>query len=90
MSQQPCRVPADLLFLNNLRLQGFFTPHYERGISRPEWLKLMRDLGQMVACGELRAKIAATYPLADVRAAFRHELESGTQRDGKVILLPNA
>lgn len=89
MSMQPCRVPADLLFLNNLRLQGYFMPHYERGIGREEWLAIMRQLGQWVADGALRAKIAATYRLDEIRDAFRHELRSGADRDGKVILLPN-
>lgn len=89
MSMQPCRVPSDLLFLNNLRIQGYFMPHYERGIARDEWLRIMADLGQWVAEGQLQAKIAATYPLSQVREAFRHELESGAARDGKVILLPN-
>jgi NADPH:quinone reductase-like Zn-dependent oxidoreductase len=90
MSMQPCRVPSDLLFLNNLRLQGYFLPHYERGIPRDEWLAIMAQLGRWVADGELQAKIAATYALPQVREAFRHELESGAGRDGKVILLPNA
>ena len=89
MSQQACRVPADLLFLNNLRIQGYFMPHFERGMARGEQLTVLRDLGQWVANGELRAKIAATYALRDVRAAFRHELRTGAARDGKIILLPN-
>ena len=89
MSMQSCRVPADLMFLNNLRLQGFFTPHYERGLPRERWLEIMRDLGEWAADGTLRAKIAATYPLEQVHEAFRHELQSGAARDGKVILLPN-
>ena len=90
MSRQPCRVPSELLFLNNLRIQGYFLPHYERGIARDEWLRIMAQLGGWVADGELRAKIAATYTLAQVKEAFRHELETGTARDGKIILLPNA
>lgn len=90
MSQQPCSVPAELLFLNDLRIQGYFLPHYERGIARDEWLGLMRQLGEWVVDGTLRAKIAGTYPLERVRDAFRHELESGAARDGKVVLLPNA
>jgi trans-2-enoyl-CoA reductase len=89
MSLQPCSVPAELMFLNNLRLQGYFMPHYERGIPRHEWLEIMRQLGEWVAAGELRAKIAGVYTLQQVREAFRHELESGAARDGKIILLPN-
>jgi trans-2-enoyl-CoA reductase len=89
MSLQPCSVPAELMFLNNLRLQGYFMPHYERGIPRQEWLEIMRQLGEWVAAGELRAKIAGVYTLQQVREAFRHELDSGAARDGKIILLPN-
>jgi trans-2-enoyl-CoA reductase len=89
MSLQPCSVPAELMFLNNLRLQGYFMPHYERGIARRDWLEIMRELGEWVAAGELRAKIAGVYTLPQIREAFRHELDSGAARDGKIILLPN-
>lgn len=90
MSMEPCRVPSDLLFLNNLRIQGYFMPHYERGIPRERWLGIMRELGEWVGDGTLRARIVATYPLSQVKEAFRHELRSGAARDGKIVLLPNA
>jgi NADPH:quinone reductase-like Zn-dependent oxidoreductase len=90
MSQRPCEVPADLLFLRDLRLQGYFMPHYEHGLSLAERHALLWQLGERVARGELAAKIAATYRLDEVREACRHELLAGSDRDGKIILLPNA
>lgn len=90
MSQQPCEVPADLLFLRDLRLQGYFMPHYERDLSLAERHALLGELGAWVAAGELRARIAATYTLDEVREACRHELRTGSERDGKIVLLPNA
>lgn len=90
MSQQPCEVPADLLFLRDLRLQGYFMPHYERDLSLAERHALLGELGAWVAAGELRARIAATYTLDEVREACLHELRTGSERDGKIVLLPNA
>jgi NADPH:quinone reductase-like Zn-dependent oxidoreductase len=90
MSRQPCQVPADLMFLRDLRLQGYFMPHYEQGLSLAERHALLWQLGERVARGELAAKIAATYGLDEVREACRHELLAGSERDGKIILLPNA
>jgi NADPH:quinone reductase-like Zn-dependent oxidoreductase len=46
----------------------------------------LRELLSLVASGDLAVPIAATYPLADVRKAFRH-LEVGHLR-GKIVLIP--
>jgi len=47
---------------------------------------LLAELASMVAGGELEIPIAATYPLEQVRAAFR-ELEK-RHSHGKIVLLP--
>jgi len=47
---------------------------------------LLAELAQMVAAGQLEVPIAATFPLADVRAAYKL-LEQGHTR-GKIALLP--
>jgi len=90
LSGEPCSIPPDLLFLHNLRLQGFFLNHFEPERYGPEWRAMMQQLAAWVADGELRAKIAATYPLREIKAALAHEMETGAQREGKVIVLPNA
>ncbi len=90
LSGEPCTIPAELLFLHNLRLQGFLTPHYETHLSRAEHAAMLQRLAGWVTDGELHAKIAATYPLRDIKQALEHEMQTGTARDGKVIVLPNA
>jgi NADPH:quinone reductase-like Zn-dependent oxidoreductase len=47
---------------------------------------VLAELAGFVAAGELEVAIAATFPLADVRAAFKL-LEKGHTR-GKIVLLP--
>ena len=46
-------------------------------------------LAGMIAAGKLSARIAATYTLDQAQQAFAHEAETGEQRNGKIILLPN-
>jgi len=47
---------------------------------------VLAELARLVAAGELEVPIAATFPLGDVRDAFRL-LEQGHTR-GKIVLLP--
>jgi NADPH:quinone reductase-like Zn-dependent oxidoreductase len=89
MSGEPCRIDPELLYLQDLRLRGFFTPHYEAALSRGEWQDMMQRLAGWVADGRLQAKIAARYPLVAIRDALQHEMLSGAARDGKVIVEPN-
>ena len=88
MSREPCQVAPQTLYLQNLALRGFFTPHFERLLPRADWLQVMQQLGDWVAAGVLRARIAACYPLTRIHDALRHEMNSGAARDGKVIVLP--
>jgi NADPH:quinone reductase-like Zn-dependent oxidoreductase len=48
--------------------------------------KTMAELSALIADGKLEMPIAATYPLSEVRAAYR-ELEHG-HTHGKIVLLP--
>jgi len=88
MSREPCQIEPQTLYLQNLALRGFFTPHFERLLPRADWLPVMQQLGDWVAAGALRARIAACYPLTRIHDALRHEMSSGAARDGKVIVLP--
>ena len=48
--------------------------------------QVLAELAGRIAAGELEVPIAATYPLADVRAAYT-ELARG-HTHGKIVLLP--
>jgi len=47
---------------------------------------VLAELAGLVDSGNLEVPMTATFPLADVRAAFR-QLEQGHTR-GKIVLLP--
>ncbi len=47
---------------------------------------VLAELAGLIASGKLEVPIAATFPLDDVRAAFR-QLEQGHTR-GKIVLMP--
>jgi NADPH:quinone reductase-like Zn-dependent oxidoreductase len=48
--------------------------------------EVLAELADMIAVGELEVPVAATYPLAEVRAAYT-ELARGHTR-GKIVLIP--
>ena len=43
----------------------------------------------MIAKGDLKAKIAATYTLDQIQVALAHQAKTGDDRQGKIIILPN-
>ncbi|WP_232668130.1 NADP-dependent oxidoreductase [Pseudonocardia sp. TRM90224] len=49
-------------------------------------VEVLGELTKLVAAGELDVPIAATYPLTEVRSAFRQLMERHTR--GKIVLLP--
>jgi NADPH:quinone reductase-like Zn-dependent oxidoreductase len=48
--------------------------------------EVLSELTKLVAAGDLEIPIAATYPLAEVRAAFRELMQRHTR--GKIVLVP--
>ncbi|MFJ4652456.1 NADP-dependent oxidoreductase [Nocardia sp. NPDC088792] len=56
------------------------------GNGAADTIDVLAELADLVAAGTLEVPIAATYPLTEVRAAYR-DLERGHTR-GKIVLLP--
>jgi NADPH:quinone reductase-like Zn-dependent oxidoreductase len=48
--------------------------------------EVLGELAKLVATGELEVPVAATYPLSEVRAAYRQLMQRRTR--GKIVLLP--
>ncbi|MBT3399282.1 MAG: zinc-dependent alcohol dehydrogenase family protein [Rhodospirillaceae bacterium] len=89
LSGEPCSLsPKDIIF-RNVRLQGMWTSKWLQGRgSTPESRAAVYDeLRGYILDGRLSARIDATYPLAQIKEAVTHGMN---QRDGKVIILPNA
>ena len=48
--------------------------------------EVLGELAKLVSAGELDLPVAATYPLSEVRAAYRQLMLRRTR--GKIVLLP--
>ncbi len=86
MTGENCQMAFQDMFLKKIKLIGM-----NMAVERtPEQLRAeYARLASMIASGELHARIAAEYTLDQAQAAFAHEAETGEQRDGKIIILPN-
>lgn len=89
LSGEPCQLsPKDIIF-RNLRLQGMWTSKWlqGRGSTQESRAAVYDELRGYILEGQMFARIEATYPLAQIKEAVTHAMN---QRDGKVLILPNA
>ncbi len=86
LTGEPCMVPSGMMWFRRLTLKGFYTA-YQFDERTPEQVRqIYAEINQLFESGILRAKIAATYPLAEVKAAVAHAARRGAEREGKIIL----
>ena len=86
MSNENCQIDFYLMFRNDLTLRGVSFRRELNKRTRPQVDAIYHGLAQRIADGRMRARIAATYPLAMWREAFAQAARTGEERDGKVIL----
>ncbi len=89
LSGDPCMVRPETLFFRDLTLKGFLTFIHFDALPTEQQETMWREIPRMISAGDLSAKIAATYSLDDIHAAFDHASRTGGDRDGKVIITPN-
>jgi mitochondrial enoyl-[acyl-carrier protein] reductase / trans-2-enoyl-CoA reductase len=78
--------PPNVIYLG-LNLHGFWVINWIRDTPREQVAKTYRRVAELVVDGTLRTPVAATYPLAEYRAAIAHASGSGPgERRGKVFL----
>ncbi len=86
MSGEPCHLDFYLMFRRDIRLQGVaFVRQFERRTPQ-QIAQLYERLAQLIASGELRAKIAGVYPLERIVEACERAARTGAERDGKVVV----
>ena len=88
LSELPCQLPADMVFLRDIRLQGFYTRRQLARRSRAEKDAIYNYLGGLIGSGALATRIAGTFPLARVKDACALAAQTGDARPGKVVLVP--
>ena len=74
------------LFGKNISLEGMSMRTDRTAWERKEVLQKLADL---TADGTLEAKIAGTFTLDQTQEAFALQAKTGTERPGKIVILPN-
>lgn len=86
MSGQNAEMAFQDLFGKKVSLEGM-----SMRTSRDAWERkqVLERLAAMTAEGTLKAKIAATFTLDEAQEAFALQAKTGTDRQGKIVILPN-
>jgi len=88
MSGEPCQISAASLVFRDVRLVGFWLARWFSRASRAEQAEVYGELTNLIAQGRLQARIAASYPVGDIKLAVAAAAASG--RRGKILIEPNA
>ena len=86
MSGGPMHIPSGDVIFKHLTVKGFWGSRIIAEMSAEERGRLIRELVGLVAGGELRLPVEATYALSDIRQAVQASLTPG--KSGKVLLRP--
>ena len=86
MSGENSQMAFQDMFRNQVSLVGM---SMTRRRTEEERQREFDYLSEMMTEGGMKARIAARYPLDQAQEAFAHELKSGTEREGKIIIVPN-
>lgn len=88
MSGEACALsPASLIF-RDIRLRGFWLSKWYRTAAPERRAALFAEIAQLVASGQLTARIQATYGLDAIKQAVT--AAAAGEREGKIVLLPQA
>ena len=90
LTDEPCQLDFWQMFLHDIRLCGMSTVRCLSTRSEEEIERVQNEIALMASDGRLSAKIAARYTLDEYQEAFAHAARTGSARDGKIIVLPNA
>ncbi len=86
LTGEPCMVHSSMMWFRKLTLKGFYTA-YQFADRTPEQVRqVYAEINRLFESGILRARIAASYPLEQVKDAVAHAGRRGAEREGKVIL----
>ena len=86
LTGEPCMVPSAMMWFRKLTLKGFYTAYQFADRTPAQVRQVYAEINRLFETGILRAKIAASYPLEEVKTAVAHAGRRGAEREGKVIL----
>ena len=85
MSGEPCQVSASSFVFRDVTLRGFWLAKWFQKATPAEQMKVFGELTQLIAGGKLKARIAATYPVARIKDAIA--AAASGERDGKILIV---
>lgn len=88
MSGEPCVVSPQSFVFNDLTLRGFWLAKWFRVATREAQQALYGELTRLIATGQLKARVHATYPVEQIKDAIAAAATG--ERDGKVLIVPAA
>lgn len=86
MSGEPCQVSPTHLIFRGLSLTGFWLATWYARAGADERMALYGDLTRRIARGELKAPVAETYDVRDIKQAVAAAARG--ERGGKVLITP--
>jgi len=86
MSRRPLTVPNGQLIFKDLQLRGLWVTRWIESAPREELDAVYGKLAGQMVSGALSVPVAATFPLADFKAAL--EQVTGRSRSGKILFVP--
>ena len=89
VTKEMCHISFWSLFRKKITLRGMSTLNGFETRTEERVKDIHQNLAIMANQSLLQTKIAATYGIEDYLKAYDHIDRTGTERDGKVVLLPN-
>lgn len=86
MSGEPCVVSPQSFVFNDLTLRGFWLAKWFRTAPREAQQALYGELTRLIATGQLKARVHATYPVERIKDAIA--AAAAGERDGKILIVP--
>lgn len=88
MSGEPCTLSAASLIFRGITLRGFWLARWFRTADARTRAAVFGELVALIASGQLHARVQATYGIDAIKDAVA--AAASGERDGKIMVLPNA
>ncbi|WP_044871534.1 zinc-dependent alcohol dehydrogenase family protein [Pseudomonas sp. LFM046] len=86
MSGEACVINAGSFVFRDVTLKGFWLARWYRQATPQQKMQVFGELIQLIASGQLKARIAATYNVSQIKEAV--VAAAAGERDGKIVLVP--
>jgi mitochondrial enoyl-[acyl-carrier protein] reductase / trans-2-enoyl-CoA reductase len=86
MSGEDCVVAPRHLIFRDVSLRGFWLALWFRKATPPQQMAMFGEIGKLIATGQLKARIQATYDLPQIKDAVA--AAAAGERDGKILIVP--